>query len=60
MEEKILMRRLFKNEVVHHIDGNRSNNSVENLAVIDNREHAKMHANINHSKRKRSKNGRFS
>lgn len=32
-----------KSEVVHHIDGNRLNNSPSNLLVITNKQHANIH-----------------
>lgn len=41
-EEK-LKRELHKNEVVHHLDGNRSNNRIENLLVLDRGQHTKLH-----------------
>ena len=43
MERKI-GRPLEKGEVVHHIDGDKTNNSEENLALLD----ARTHACINH------------
>lgn len=39
-----LGRRLYENEVVHHIDGNHNNNDPENLIVLDKREHSKIHS----------------
>ncbi len=43
--EEILGRALKKGEVVHHIDGNKRNNSPENLMIFRNqKEHAKWHA----------------
>lgn len=45
--EKYLKRRLTQNEVVHHLDGDRSNNKVENLLVIDRGQHLKLHKWIN-------------
>jgi len=42
--EKFLGRYLTPKEVVHHKDGNKLNNSVENLAIMDNREHPHTHA----------------
>lgn len=38
-----LGRKLEKDEVVHHIDGNGLNNELSNLKVMDKREHNKMH-----------------
>ena len=42
MEEQI-GRRLRANEVVHHIDGNRSNNDLNNLALMTRAEHTRLH-----------------
>jgi len=43
MEEKI-GRSLFPNEVVHHIDGVRSNNTLDNLELMTRSEHTRFHA----------------
>lgn len=43
-----LGRELLENEIVHHKDGNRNNNLITNLEVMDREEHRLMH-----SKRKR-------
>lgn len=41
--EKALGRKLNRDEVVHHIDGDRSNNALENLVVLSRGEHSKIH-----------------
>jgi hypothetical protein len=44
--EKHLGRRLKKEEVVHHIDGNKLNNNIENLQLFKNQdEHHAHHLN---------------
>lgn len=42
MEEK-MGRYLEPNEIVHHINGNKSDNRVENLVVISRQEHGRIH-----------------
>lgn len=42
--EKFKGRSLAPNEVVHHLDFNRSNNRRENLLILDRGEHAKLHS----------------
>lgn len=42
--KEMLGRELNTNEVVHHIDGNKRNNAVQNLMVVTRSEHARMHA----------------
>ena len=58
MEESI-GRGLFANEVVHHIDGNRSNNDLKNLSLMTRKDHAQLHAAQNTNKRNRDKKGRY-
>lgn len=41
---KTLGRELKMNEVVHHLDGNRANNKVRNLLVLEKGQHVKLHA----------------
>lgn len=42
MEEHI-GRKLKPNEVVHHIDGNKTNNDLSNLQLMTRKEHIKIH-----------------
>ena len=41
--EEVLGRPLQPNEVVHHKDGDKKNNSPDNLEVIDRAEHSRLH-----------------
>lgn len=42
--EHFLGRYLEKHEIVHHIDGNKLNNTIENLELMTLDDHAKLHA----------------
>ena len=44
--EKYLKRKLKDNEVVHHINGDKSDNRIENLQVMTLSEHSSMHQKI--------------
>jgi hypothetical protein len=57
--ESYLNRKLNKNEVVHHIDGNKQNNCVENLQVMTRSEHSSLHATENLITRERNIYGQF-
>lgn len=41
--EQMLGRPLVRGEIVHHIDGNRHNNTPENLQVMTQAEHLRLH-----------------
>ena len=60
--EKFIGRELFSHEVVHHIDGDKSNNSIDNLALMTTSAHARLHRlqdQMIGKDRKRTKQGRF-
>lgn len=46
--EKVVSRYLTKEEVVHHIDFNRRNNTPENLFLCVRKKHNELHKNLNH------------
>lgn len=52
--EKIIGRKLRSDEIVHHIDGNKLNNSPNNLMIVTKSEHAKIHAEMKRQALKRN------
>jgi len=44
--EKIIKRKLYSDECVHHIDGDTENNSPENLKVLSRKGHRKAHNSL--------------
>ena len=55
--EKNIGRKLNSNEVVHHIDGNKSNTDLSNLALMTRSEHARLHAIEANKTRRRNERG---
>lgn len=45
--EDFLGRKLSKEEIIHHIDGDKLNNSITNLRIVSRSEHAKIHSTKN-------------
>lgn len=52
--EKYIGRKLLSNEVVHHIDKNILNNSIDNLLLLTKSEHTRLH-NAEPNRKRRSK-----
>lgn len=44
---KVIGRKLTSSDIVHHIDGNTKNNSLDNLLFLSNRNHIKLHQYLN-------------
>ncbi len=57
--EKIIGRKLYPNEVVHHIDFNQTNDAPNNLMLFaSQKEHLHFHKSLNKTVKKLSKNNR--
>lgn len=46
LAEAVIKRLLFKNECVHHVDGDTLNNSLDNLCVVTKEEHGQAHTSL--------------
>lgn len=57
--ESLIGRRLLQNEVVHHKDEDKTNNSIDNLQLMTRAEHSMHHAMIRNTPQKRKENGQF-
>lgn len=57
--EEHLERLLDSDEQVHHINGDKTDNRLENLVLIGVSEHMSLHAKENHIGRERDDYGRF-
>lgn len=61
--EKRLGRRLLGDECIHHIDGDKTNNSINNLALMTRSAHARLHRyedKLSNKLRERNENGTWS
>lgn len=47
LAENVIGRKLTYNEVIHHLDGNSQNNSLDNLILLSRSKHTSLHRHIN-------------
>ena len=55
--EKSLGRSLLSEEIVHHIDGDKLNNNIDNLCLMSRKQHADIHRDKLNKSRKNYKGG---
>lgn len=57
--ERHIGRRLGQNELVHHKDGNKQNNAIENLELMTFDAHSKLHRSFDAHTYSRGKDGKY-
>lgn len=57
--EKHLGRELKQDEQVHHIDGDKTNNAIDNLSIMNKSDHMRLHALEKNEWRNRDEQGRY-
>ena len=53
--ERHIGRKLSDDEIIHHLDGNKTNNSIENLVIVSRSEHIEIHRDCLYAERRKLK-----